>query len=111
MSEGREMYDGRKVIKETEYPLLQNYYSDWHQLEIIISDEAYRGIYVYNETAFGTVTSQTFALNVKRLKYGPKKWDKFLKEFCDVWLHEWLHLVGLSEEGITRLKKLKFPVA
>lgn len=93
-------------------PRLDNYYSDWHQLEIVLVKTCYRGVYVFDEDAHGGVHSQVFAVNVHTLKHRPEKnWDGFVKEFSDVWLHEWLHLVGLTDEGIKRAKKLGFPVA
>lgn len=100
------------------YPRLDNYYSDWHQLTFTFEKDAkYAGIYVYSEDAHGRVSSQIFALNLSKI---PKevtsfnqdwKWNYFINTFNRIWLHEWLHLVGLTERGINLAKELGFPVA
>jgi len=100
------------------YPRFDNYYSDWHQLTFVLADTAcFIGIYSFSEDSRGKVHSQVFALNLSKfpeeiLNFNQEwKWDVFITIFKSVWLHEWLHLVGLSERGVDIAKELGFPVA
>jgi len=99
------------------FPRIDNYYSDWHQLTFVLArNERFAGIYYYNEDVLGRVHSQAMALNlsklnIKHLDTKEKPWELFIYIFNKIWLHEWLHLVGLTEKGIKLAKEIGFPTA
>lgn len=76
--------------------------------------------YGYEEDALGGVHSQVIAINLTKFAMARKPKDKeeeeflfemFVNQFILVWLHEWLHLVGLSEIGVNEIRMLGFPIA
>lgn len=96
-------------------PRLDNYYSDYLQLGFYYKEgDKMVAHYTYTEDAYGKVYSQQVSIN---LAYFPKKfkfsfqWNGFVQKFIKVWLHEYLHLIGLNEEGLRKVKKLGFPCA
>jgi len=92
-----------------DFPLLENYYSDYLQLTILLDKgKKYLGAYLYTEDAFGIVYSQELVINLSLLPNPLKKWNKFIKEFSKTWLHEYFHLIGLTEEGIKKVRKIGF---
>ena len=99
---------------ETDFPLLNNYYSDWHQLGFYYDEEAKESaIYIYEEDfAFGLVHSQIFAVNLAKLKLSmfDKHFDLFISLFNRDWLHEYLHLIGLNEEALKIVQMMGVPV-
>lgn len=92
------------------FPRLDNYYSDYLQLTFVLEEQSkYRGIYVFEEDIFGNVSFQVFALNLSSFPNPEKHFEKFINQFNLVWMHEWLHLVGLTDEGVKKAKRLGFP--
>ena len=110
------MYDGRKIEALKDFPMLDNYYSDWHQLTFTFEKKGrYYGIYAYEEDQHGGIHSQVFAINLAKFpkdfdSKNSMEWEFFMNAFLSIWMHEWFHLVGLSEEGIAKIKELGFPV-
>jgi len=118
------MYDGRKVERSsTSYPMLEAYYSDWHQLEFYFKEwtEGYDqdgklrkfkdyGHFETSEDELGGIHSAVIGINLKNFPNPEKSFDEFIQMFTFTWLHEYLHLVGLSELGLRILREREFPV-
>jgi len=102
-------------------PRFDNYYGDYTQLSFYYKEEGTMvAFYGYEEDALGKVYSQVIAINLAKFAMNIRPKDKeeeemlfemFVNQFILVWLHEWFHLVGLSEKGLDEIKVLRFPVA
>lgn len=102
-------------------PRLDNYYSDYLQLSFYYKIKDTKvAFYAYEEDVHGGVHSQVIAINLAKFTHPRKHKDKevedwlferFVSQFILVWLHEWFHLIGLSEKGIKIMKELGFPIA
>ena len=118
------MYDGRKVERpETTLPLFNAYQSDWHQLYFYYQKfiKAYNkegkevtfqeyGHYSYSEDQFGNLDEAGIAINLALVPNPERDLNIFINHFNIVWLHEYLHLIGLSELGLKYLREMGFPV-
>lgn len=93
------------------FPRFDNYYGDYFQLAFSFEKkESYAGLYRYEEDPLGKVYSQFMVMNLSKFsKNVTKEWHNFIKIFNIIWLHEFLHLVGLSEKGLRIVKELGFP--
>lgn len=94
-------------------PRLDNYYSDYLQLSFYFEKKDQKlAYYSFEEDNLGRVYSQVMAINLAKIPINPdteEGFEFFLNLFISLWHHEFLHLIGLSEEGVTKAKKLGFP--
>lgn len=94
-------------------PRIDNYYSDYHQLTFYY-DKKQKAYAMYTQLVdeYGGVHAQYMAINLAHvITYEPITiWINFFTDwFMKRWIHEFLHLIGLSELGIRRVNELGFP--
>jgi len=110
------MYDGRKVEKYVnDPPYLDNYVSDYLQLGFFYQESDGKrmicGYYEGQEDAYGTNVSHTININLWTLeKYWLLSWDAMMGEFIKTWNHEYLHMLGITDEGMLILREMGMEV-
>lgn len=109
------IYDGRNVKHEMELPYLDNYYSDYLQLSFYYKKgDIIVAYYGYQEDDMGNVYAQEIAMNLAHFPRSIRFKFQFrwmIGRFNEVWLHEYLHLIGLTDDALKIIKKKGFPIA
>jgi len=89
-------------------PRLDNYYSDYHQLTFI-TESKYMAYYLTIEDRHGMISEQYMVMNLFHLHQALNAgFGAFIHFFIEVWMHEWLHLIGLTDLGVEKVRKLGF---
>jgi len=109
------MYDGRKIEKiVNDPPYLENYSSDYLQLGFFYQEFEKAGIGAYyelEEDQFGYNPTHLMNINLFALKkYLDVSWDLMINDFVESWVHEYLHMIGLNEDGLNIIKSEKIMV-
>jgi len=113
--ENIQMYDGRKVEKiVSDPPYLENYTSDYLQLGFFYQEFEKTGIGAYyelEEDQFGYNPTHLMNINLFALKkYLDVSWDLMVNDFVESWVHEYLHMIGLNEDGLNIIKSEKIMI-
>jgi len=90
-------------------PYLHHYYSDWIQLGFFYKEfEGWGcGAYHFHETdAYGVHEVHIMMMNLFSLKLvlEQKGFEQMVVLFMMLWEHEYLHLIGFTEKGVTAPK-------
>ena len=90
-------------------PYLHNYYSDWAQLGFYYHEfEGWGyGAYFFHETdPYGVHEVHIMMMNLFSFKLAleQKGFEAMVQLFLALWYHEYLHLIGLTEKGVTAPK-------
>ena len=89
-------------------PYLHNYYSDWAQLGFFYKEFegwGFGGIHYHELDAYGVHEIHIMMLNLYVLKkFLANSFEELVTAFVRLWWHEYRHLIGLTEIGITVAK-------
>lgn len=90
-----------------ELPYIENYHSDYTQLCFFYDRSGTIALYSWEEDEFGQECYHLMWINLLYLKaFMTWGFDKVVESFMLSWAHEFLHMLGVTDEGVEILRDM-----